>query len=306
MFEMLFWTRRSLSSTEEELVSLLLAGEDPVLQRLLEQMKPEHRERANRFRLHGTTLARGPDLGIYLGVVRQRARSLSVAKLAPGLRVIADLIVRSGNCQYLAALSIDGGYIGGLVLRKHVASVPNVIRRIDDYGYKRCGHWDDPDCGDFPRLGDHERQRLDISRRYPPRPSGAGNVPQWLAPLADDIEPATPASAADIAACAATLGVELPKDLVEMLRWSNGLDVGTDTIFGTSELYLLDKDTTHRPMLVVHQDASGDMTALSLDEPSKDSAVVYALTHDPSESQRIAGSYRDWVKRLVRDELGSD
>ncbi len=123
-------------------------------------------------------------------------------------------------------VKLHNGFLSHLTFRQHQGTVPNPVRgRLADYGYKTCADWDDPGCGHIPSLGMRERPRLDISRRYPRRPDDAPRAPKWLREVRGPGGRGEPATPEALAVLRAVAGVELPDDLIDFLRWSDGIEV---------------------------------------------------------------------------------
>lgn len=293
--------RKALTDTEQRVLSLLLAGDDPVLELLRRQA--ETIDRVNRIRLGGTSLVTGPDLLVSLQP-NVRARSLSVASKARRLPGFGDLIIEVGHSTMLPVLKLHNGFLSHLDFAQHRGTVPNAVRGpLKDYGYKTCGHWEDHDCEHVPELGSHARPALGIAARYPPRPADAPRAPKWLRSVEDQVDvrgPATPAALGKLQDLARTA---LPPDLLAFLSWTDGVDTAEVTVLSGAEMYLLDTGKPHDRLLAVGTDVSGDVYALDLvHQTAPGEYPVLHLTHDPVGRRRAATRVRPWLTRVLRTD----
>ncbi len=293
--------RKTLTPTERMTLELLLAGSDPVLELLRKQADTV--DAVHRIRLDGKSLASGPHLSISLQP-NTRKRSLSVSSKARRLPGFADLIVEVGRATMLPSLRLHNGFLSHLTLRHHQGTVPNALRRpLKEYGYKSCAEWDEPTCEHIPTLGLHLRPPLDISGRYPPRPDDAPRAPKWLRSMEDRVDVAEPVREEDLAAVQAVADAPIPDDLVDFLRWTDGLETYDITVFSAREMFMVDNPRAEDRLLAVGTDASGDLYALDLTRPTDGDYPVLHLTHDPVGRRRAAARVRTWLTAALREGL---
>lgn len=295
-------SRKTLTDTERQVLHLLLAGDDPVLDLLRRQA--ETVEQVYRYRLGGTSLATGPDLSISLQP-NTRARSLSTAAEARRLPGFGDLIVRVGRSTMLPVLKVRNGFISHLGFVRHEGTVPNAVRgSLKDYGYKTCSHWEDHRCEHVPTLSARARPSLDVAARYTPRPADAPRAPKWLRAVEDHVDVREPATSAAVAEVERLAEAPLPADLLAFLSWTDGVDTDEVTVLSAQEMYLLDTQNPTDRLLAVGTDLMGDVYALDLAHPTApDEYPVVHLTHDPVSRRRAAVRIRPWLTRLFREHV---
>ena len=91
--------------------------------------------------------------------------------------------------------------------------------------------------------------------------------------------------------------IVLPKELKELLMYSNGMDLFGISLLSLEEMIYYGNEK----LLVFHNWGNGDFDSILLDQKNKNFGSVYFMNHSPDKIYLVSPSITDWVKNVIHE-----
>jgi hypothetical protein len=111
-----------------------------------------------------------------------------------------------------------------------------------------------------------------------------------------------PADSTSVSNLEREIGAKLPVDFGEFLNATNGVGIGSGSIFGCDQLYVLDAEGLPSDLLLVFaMDKFGNPVTLDLSQIRYcvESCPVIFLNHDTGEVITAAESFKEWLTKSI-------
>lgn len=282
--------QNKLQDSERQLLDLLLDGDTEFLRALRRQWEEPFFSEVRRY---------SSSNALEISLAMKGALMPDYA-VQPIVEIsITDLVIRDNRIQL--PIFVEGkvwrGILSNIWLRTHQEVHWPASISVDDWCYLRDG---EVDFTNKTRIQKFDLPVLPLATLD----EALKNAPLWLKDLIEELPEARtlwhvryPATDEDLAEAEKRLGVALPPDLVELLRFSDGAAIGGDDLLTAADLSVHSK---RRELLIFGNAPYGGEYALDLEHPNSEGHLpIMYIDHEEGEIYDEVPSIRDWVKRAM-------